>query len=67
MDKKFIQKLERKVLKTTMRRYKRWKKENGEVKPFGHQYAIEKRDSWAMVKACEELDKAKTNGVGARD
>lgn len=55
-----IKKLEQAVLDASMRRYKRWKKTNGAVLPFGHEHALKDRDEWQIAKACERLHNARS-------
>ena len=49
---------EKAFLKAAMKRYKRWRKAHGTVKPFGSATGILKRDSWDMMKAIETLYEA---------
>lgn len=54
-----VKKLELAIVKASMRRYRRWKKTNGKVLPFGHEHALKDLDEWQIAKACERLHDAR--------
>jgi len=51
-------KLKEAVIKTTLRRYKRWLKEHGEPKPWGHPQCVQRKDSHDHLMAVHALYKA---------
>lgn len=56
-----IEKLERKVIATAMKRLQRWKRENPKgLVPFGKPQSIVRKDGWNFVKACLDLDAARS-------
>lgn len=54
-----IEKIENQIVNASMKRYRRWRKRNGDVLPFGSHGALKDRDEWEIAKACERLYNAK--------
>ena len=51
-------KLEREVIKTTLRRYKRWLKTYGAPKPWGHPQCVQQKDAYDHIVAVHALYEA---------